>query len=130
MIIEGAADPGGRIAGTVKIKNVADNGGLIRLNGIAAIRAAGVAEDAGAVIQAAVGIVHHASGDLLRQLAGLPLCGGLQHTFQENTGGTFRNWFHCINDMDTEPAELALIDRGIFTVASEAVHLPGNNGIK
>ena len=76
-----------------------------------------------------VGIVRHASGDIFRELAGIPFRGGLKHTFQKDAGGAFRDGFHSIDDTDTEPAELAFIDGRVFTIASEPVNLPGDDGI-
>ena len=129
LIIQLAADPRSGEAGAVQIEYVAHGGGLIRLKGIPAIRAAGVAQDAGAVVETLVRIIRHAAGDVFRQLAAVPFCGSFQHAFQEHAGRSFRDGLHRIEHPDTEPAELSFVDGGILPVTAEAVHLPGDDGI-
>ena len=130
FIVQVRADPGGGEAGGIQLENVADDGGLVRLDGIAPVSAAGIAEDPRPVIKAAAGIVRHAAGDVFRQLAGIPFGGGLQHALQEDTGGAFRDRLHRVKDLDAVAAELPFIDGGILPVAPEAVHLPRDDGVE
>ena len=128
--IEKGADPDGRPAGTIKIKDVADNGSLIRLDGIAAIRSAGITKDAGSVVKAFHGIVCHAAGDILGQLAGIPFCSCFQHAFQQYASRAFRDGFHSIKDADTIAAQLAFINCAVFSVSAESVNFPGKDCVK
>ena len=111
--VEIRADPGSGITRSIFIKDIAHELRFIRIQGVATVRAAGVAKDPGTVIKAFHGIVSHAAGDVFRQLTGVPLRGGFQHTFQEHAGGAFRDRLHGIKHLD-----------------AEAVHLPADHSVK
>ena len=130
LAVQLAADPGGGPAGTIQIEYMTDNGGAIRIQRITTVRAAPVADDPGAVIQAAVRIVRHAARYVFRKLAGIPFSGGFEHAFQQDTGGAVRNWFHGVQDFDTVTAKTAFEQGGFFPVPSEPVDLPANHGVK
>ena len=129
LVVQLPADPGSGEAGAVEVEDIPDDGGFLRLDGVPAIRAAGVAEDPGAVIEALVCVVRHPAGDVFRQLAAVPFRGGLQHTLQEHAGRSFRDGLHGIEHADAEEAELPFIDGAVLPVPAEAVHLPGDDGI-
>ena len=109
---------------------MAHGSGLLFHQLIAIIRAAGVAQYFCAIIKAAVGVIHHAAGNVLREVAGIPFRDSLQHAFCEDACRAGRDGLHDIDDGNTEAAELAFIDGGILPVASEAVHLPGKDRVE
>ena len=128
-VVQLPADPGSGEAGAVQIEYIPDDGGLLRLDGVPAIRAAGVSQDPGTVIKTAVRVIRHPAGDVFRQLAGVPLRGSLQHTLQEHAGGSFRDRLHRVEHANAIAAQLPFVDGTVLPVPAEAVHLPGDDGI-
>ena len=122
--VELAADPRSRQAGIIPGEDGTDEIRFRRDNLIMSVRSAGISKNLCAVIQAALGVVHHSAGDVLAELAGIPFRSGLQHSLQEHAGGPFRNGLHCVKDFDTVTAEASFEKCAFFPVATEPVNLP------
>ncbi|MDY4139537.1 MAG: hypothetical protein SOY30_09405 [Eubacteriales bacterium] len=120
-------DRGAAHAGEIPVIDLPDDGSLCGIDDIMAIRAGRITIIGIAVIEAFRCVVMHATGDIFREVPGVPFGGSLQHSLQEHAGGALGDGLHGVDDADTPLAQTALVDGGVLAAAAEAVHLPDDD---
>jgi hypothetical protein len=83
-----------------------------------------------AIEETSAGIFPHTPFDIFSQILAVEFVDGLNHAFQQVTGGRILEWLVNGNEFDSSVAQQLLVNDGISPVTGKTIQLPNKNGFK